>query len=117
MNTYFSPDADAGVMAPWLWLCVFAAMAVFATILYSIATFRSGNATARHSLREFIWAVVPIAIVIAAALPALNLGSATPIGTSLLAQQNPRDKRCGSATNLSAIDSGRRLAAACTTRQ
>ena len=117
MNSYFSAHANTGVMAPWLWFCVFVAIAVFATILYSIATFRSSNVRARHSLREFIWAVVPIAIVIAAALPALNLGSTVvPIGTSVLAQQDAQSKHCGSATNMSAIDSVRRLAATCTTR-
>ena len=60
-----------------VWLCGAIAVAVFATMIVSIATFGrslrdcpptsvSGKAT------EILWALIPIAIVLAAAAPALS---------------------------------------------
>jgi heme/copper-type cytochrome/quinol oxidase subunit 2 len=60
-----------------LWLCAAAAVAVFAAMIVSILTFGgplrdcppasvSGKAT------EILWALIPIAIVLAAAMPALR---------------------------------------------
>jgi len=58
-----------------LWGCVCAAVAVFAYMLYSVAAFRRTPADAariRGTTAEVLWAIVPIAIVIAMATPAVR---------------------------------------------
>jgi heme/copper-type cytochrome/quinol oxidase subunit 2 len=60
-----------------VWLCAAAAVAVFAAMMISIATFdgRSGDclrASARQKAAEMLWALIPIAIVLATAMPALR---------------------------------------------
>ena len=60
-----------------VWLCAAAAVAVFAAMMISIATFggRSGDgprASAQQKAAEMLWALIPIAIVLAAAMPALR---------------------------------------------
>jgi heme/copper-type cytochrome/quinol oxidase subunit 2 len=59
------------------WACAAAAGAVFAAMMFSIATFgrRSGDcppASAHHKAAEMLWALIPIAIVLAAAMPAFK---------------------------------------------
>lgn len=60
--------------AALLWLCAAGAAFVFVAMLYSIVRFphagRSGTAT--RNLKEFAWALVPIAIVVGAAAPAIQ---------------------------------------------
>jgi heme/copper-type cytochrome/quinol oxidase subunit 2 len=51
------------------------ALLVCGTLLYSISTFRATGEQAsgvRRAIRETIWALVPVAIVIGAALPAVH---------------------------------------------
>lgn len=58
-----------------LWVCVAIAVAVFAVMIYSIATFRKSKgaipATFDHSTKaEIIWTVIPVIILVAMAIPA-----------------------------------------------
>ena len=58
-----------------LWVCVVIAVAVFAVMIYSIATFRKSKgavpATFDHSTKaEIIWTVIPVIILVAMAIPA-----------------------------------------------
>ena len=60
-----------------IWLCAAIAVAVFATMIVSIVTFgRSLRDSAPTSVSgkatEILWALVPIAIVLAAAIPAMK---------------------------------------------
>ena len=58
-----------------LWTCACIALVVFAWMLYSIATFRrtpAEVAQGRGMSAEVLWALVPIAVVIAMALPAIR---------------------------------------------
>ncbi|NJO13080.1 MAG: hypothetical protein HC872_06000 [Gammaproteobacteria bacterium] len=59
-----------------LWICAALAAAVFGLLLWSVATFkgdtrrdRSGAAYVHSRLVEVLWALIPIAIFIGAALP------------------------------------------------
>jgi heme/copper-type cytochrome/quinol oxidase subunit 2 len=115
MNIVLLQDSNAGAATLWIWLCVLVATVVFAIILYSIATFRPIDTTVtRHSWGEFIWAIVPIAIVIAAAVPALNHGRAVaPANIDVLARQDRYIESCMSATTLAAVTSPPRLATQC----
>jgi cytochrome c oxidase subunit 2 len=61
-----------------LWGCAVIAVLVFGVMVYSIATFRAEQAGTpasfrRCSLVEVIWALIPIAICIGAALPAVRM--------------------------------------------
>jgi cytochrome c oxidase subunit 2 len=67
-----------------LYLCTIVAAVVFGVMLYSIATFRGPQGTTpatfrRCSMVEVIWALVPLAIFIAATLPSLRLIETSPI--------------------------------------
>jgi heme/copper-type cytochrome/quinol oxidase subunit 2 len=53
------------------WGCLPIAIAVFATMLHSIATFRRPGPV-RNAIAETLWALVPIVIVIAMAAPAVK---------------------------------------------
>src|SRR5512139_4222586 len=58
-----------------LWICVAIAVAVFAVMIYSIATFRKSKgavpATFDHNTKaEVIWTVIPVVILVAMAVPA-----------------------------------------------
>ena len=53
------------------WGCLPIAIAVFATMLHSIATFRR-TGPARNAVAETLWALVPIVIVIVMAAPAVQ---------------------------------------------
>ena len=53
-----------------LWSCAIVAAAVFGVMIHSIASFRANG---RYSLVEVLWALVPIAIFIGAALPAVKM--------------------------------------------
>jgi heme/copper-type cytochrome/quinol oxidase subunit 2 len=59
-----------------LWLCTIAALAVFSVMIYSIVSFsgpREAEPGARRSkVVEIFWALIPIAIVCFAALPAVQ---------------------------------------------
>jgi heme/copper-type cytochrome/quinol oxidase subunit 2 len=59
------------------WACAAAAGAVFAAMMISIATFvrPSGDrpaASTRQKAAEMLWALIPMAIVLAAAMPAFK---------------------------------------------
>jgi heme/copper-type cytochrome/quinol oxidase subunit 2 len=59
------------------WACAAAAGAVFAAMMISIATFgrRSGDrppASTHQKATEMLWALIPIFIVLAAAMPAFK---------------------------------------------
>jgi len=68
-----------------LWTCTVVAVVVFGVMLYSVATFRGSNQDAgpagmrRRSIVEFAWALIPIAICIGAALPAMRMVEATAV--------------------------------------
>jgi heme/copper-type cytochrome/quinol oxidase subunit 2 len=58
------------------WICIAVSTAVFGVMIYSIATFRrSGERpiVARNAVAEVLWATVPIAILVLAAVPALRM--------------------------------------------
>jgi heme/copper-type cytochrome/quinol oxidase subunit 2 len=60
-----------------IWLCTGIAAAVFATMIVSIVTFGrslrdSAPTSASGKATEILWALIPIAIVLAAAAPALR---------------------------------------------
>jgi len=57
---------------PLLWVCGFVATAVFAVMIHSIATFRR-VAGERPKIAEIFWAIVPIVIMVSAALPAARM--------------------------------------------
>jgi heme/copper-type cytochrome/quinol oxidase subunit 2 len=64
------------VHAAILGVCSALALAVFVVMLRSIALFRgsptSGAQAVKRKLMELIWAIVPIVIVAAAAMPAMR---------------------------------------------
>lgn len=63
-------------MTTTLWLCATAAIVIFGVMLHSVATFRSGpTRLRRHAIVEVAWALIPILIVIAAAMPSLRTAS------------------------------------------
>jgi heme/copper-type cytochrome/quinol oxidase subunit 2 len=60
-----------------VWLCAAIAVAVFATMIASIVTFRGSLSdraprSASSKATEILWALIPIAIVLATATPALR---------------------------------------------
>jgi heme/copper-type cytochrome/quinol oxidase subunit 2 len=60
-----------------VWLCAAIAVAVFAAMIGSIATFGRplsdcSRTTASGKTTEILWALIPIAIVLATAIPALR---------------------------------------------
>jgi heme/copper-type cytochrome/quinol oxidase subunit 2 len=66
-----------------VWLCAAIAVAVFATMIVSIATFGRPlrdcpPASESRKATEILWALIPIAIVLAAAAPALRTVATTP---------------------------------------
>ena len=69
-----------------MWVCTDVAIAIFGVILHSVATFRSSEERAskyeRKALVEVVWALVPILIVIAAAVPSFRLS--TPPSVSVV---------------------------------
>jgi cytochrome c oxidase subunit 2 len=66
-----------------MWMCAAVAVAIFGAILHSVATFRSdGVPKTRHKRRALIevaWALVPILIVIAAAVPSFRQSVPTAV--------------------------------------
>jgi heme/copper-type cytochrome/quinol oxidase subunit 2 len=58
---------------PLLWVCGFVAAAVFAVMLHSIATFRRAAGERPQAMAEIFWAIVPIVIMVSAALPAARM--------------------------------------------
>lgn len=59
-----------------IWLCATSAVVIFGVMLHSVATFRTTpSRLRRHALAEVVWALIPILIVIAAAMPSLRLAS------------------------------------------
>jgi heme/copper-type cytochrome/quinol oxidase subunit 2 len=73
-----------------LWLCAVAALGVFATMIYSIVAFRGPRETPaglrRSKLSEVMWALIPIAIVCFAALPAVQTIHAPDQPVAIVAQ-------------------------------
>jgi cytochrome c oxidase subunit II len=60
-----------------LWVCTAIAAAVFAVMLYSVARFRAPQSGGpanykRHAAAEVLWAIVPIVILVAMAVPAVK---------------------------------------------
>jgi heme/copper-type cytochrome/quinol oxidase subunit 2 len=58
-----------------LWGCAAVALAVFALLIHSIATFRrtpGDDAQKRNATAEVFWTLVPIIIVVATAAPAVR---------------------------------------------
>ena len=60
-----------------VWLCAAIAVAVFAAMIVSIVTFRGslGNSpptSVAGKASEILWALIPIAIVLACAIPAMS---------------------------------------------
>jgi cytochrome c oxidase subunit 2 len=60
-----------------VWVCAAIGVAVFAAMIASIVTFRSSlgdcpPASASAQATEILWALVPIAIVLATAIPAMR---------------------------------------------
>ena len=60
-----------------VWLCAAVAVAVFAAMIFSIVTFGGPlrdcpPASASSKTAEILWALIPIVIVLAAAVPALR---------------------------------------------
>ena len=66
-----------------MWMCAAVAVAIFGAILHSVATFRSeGEPKTRYKRRaliEVVWALVPILIVIAAAVPSFQRSAPTAV--------------------------------------
>ena len=64
------------VHAAVLGVCTAVALAVFCVMLRSIASFRAapvtGASALKRKLMEILWAIVPIVIVVAAAMPAMR---------------------------------------------
>lgn len=64
-----------GVNLALLGVCSAAGLAVLVLILHSIGTFRAADKTGAfrlHPFRELLWGLVPVAIVIALALPSIQ---------------------------------------------
>jgi len=63
-------------MTSVLVLCALITLAVFGVMLYSVATFRAASPLPRAGHRnialELVWALIPIAIFVAAATPAVR---------------------------------------------
>jgi cytochrome c oxidase subunit II len=64
-------------MNTMLWICATLAVVIFGIMLHSVATFRSkpNSPMRRHALVEVAWTLVPILIVVAAAVPSLRIAS------------------------------------------
>jgi heme/copper-type cytochrome/quinol oxidase subunit 2 len=58
-------------------ICTLIAVAVFAVMIHSIATFRrasdASTAARERPLAEVFWAIVPILIIVSTALPAVRM--------------------------------------------
>jgi heme/copper-type cytochrome/quinol oxidase subunit 2 len=66
-----------------IWLCATSAIIVFGVMLHSIATFRGGATRLRHhAITEVAWALVPILIVITAAVPSLRAAGESTVVTA-----------------------------------
>jgi heme/copper-type cytochrome/quinol oxidase subunit 2 len=79
-----------------IWACVIVAAAVFAVMIYSVATFAGelGDTPAKYRrgpLAEVLWAIVPILIVVALALPAVRPMLTPQARTELAADQAPEN--------------------------
>lgn len=65
-------------MNTMLWICATFAVIIFGVMLHSVATFRSETSRPpmrHHALIEVAWTLIPILIVIAAAVPSLRTAS------------------------------------------
>jgi heme/copper-type cytochrome/quinol oxidase subunit 2 len=69
-------DCAPEALTTLLWTCAMAAVLVFAVMIYSVVTFHRSSAGAAafnlNRVAEVIWAIVPIAIICAAASPAFR---------------------------------------------
>ena len=66
-----------------VWLCAAIAVAVFVTMIVSISTFRTSIrdcpwTSVSSKATEILWALIPIAIVLATAMPALRMVNRLP---------------------------------------
>jgi cytochrome c oxidase subunit 2 len=59
-----------------MWMCAAVAIAIFGAILHSVATFRAEGerktSYKRTTFIEVVWALIPILIVVAAAVPSFQ---------------------------------------------
>ena len=81
-----------------LWVCGIIAAAVFAVMIYSVATFAGepGDTPAKYRrgpFAEVLWAIVPILIVVALALPAVRPMMTAEGRSELAAEQGTRIER------------------------
>jgi heme/copper-type cytochrome/quinol oxidase subunit 2 len=81
-----------------LWTVAAVVAAVFAIMIHSIATFRragsveaAAGARDKTALTEVFWAIVPIFIMVASALPAVRLIAADPASSNVAAVQAHAD--------------------------
>jgi heme/copper-type cytochrome/quinol oxidase subunit 2 len=70
-----------------LWLCALVALGVCIVMIHSIATFQRGGVenaavAGRRHIGEILWAIVPIAIIAAMAVPAVKNSMAPPLVTT-----------------------------------
>jgi heme/copper-type cytochrome/quinol oxidase subunit 2 len=77
----------AGIEHTLIWICVGAALVVFAWMLYSVASFRHHERSPLTA--EVLWALIPILIVVVSAAPALkSLLPARDVHTDIAAIDN-----------------------------
>lgn len=60
-----------------IWLCAALALAICAILVYSVATFHTAQGSAPAAYRksaavEVVWALIPVAILVCAAAPAVR---------------------------------------------
>jgi heme/copper-type cytochrome/quinol oxidase subunit 2 len=79
------------MMAPAsiLWICAFVVAGVFAVMIHSIATFRRAGDARPSALREILWAIVPIFIMVSTALPAVRMLASEHATSAVQANNDP----------------------------
>ena len=78
------------IATPILWVCGFVTAAVFAVMLHSIATFRRAAGSRPGTVAEILWAIVPIFIMVSAALPAARMLAAEHAASTVQAYNADR---------------------------
>jgi cytochrome c oxidase subunit 2 len=66
-----------GVPVTVVWLCALVALIIFVVMIWSVASFRRPHQPAlatldRSTLAEIVWSIIPIVILISAAMPAMR---------------------------------------------
>ena len=72
-------------------ICTLIAVAVFAVMIHSIATFQraSGPGARERPVAEVLWAIVPILIIVSTALPAVRMLAAEDDAARTARQSKP----------------------------